>query len=146
MARNVAASALGLPIVAARVALRRGSSICFPVMFITGCAINYYDPATRTEHLWGVGHLTMKAIPPNDGLQAVVRGTESAGLSMGQLGGQRFLGVGVQRHERIDIVQSDTVICLDRPLDGGLFTVRVGSNWPNEDTSEDRIPSKQVAE
>ncbi len=25
-----------------------------------GCAVQYYDPATQTDHLWGVGHFKMR--------------------------------------------------------------------------------------
>ncbi|MFT4589665.1 MAG: hypothetical protein ACI8QF_003782, partial [Limisphaerales bacterium] len=44
--------------------------------FASGCAVHYYDKETGTEHLWGFGHLRMKAEPSEDGVvRAVMTGT-----------------------------------------------------------------------
>ena len=44
----------------------------------SGCAIKHYDASTGTEHLWGFGHLKMKAAP-------------SAGIVKTRTDGQRLL-------------------------------------------------------
>ena len=46
------------------------------IVFASGCAVHYYDKETGTEHLWGFGHLRMKAEPSNDAVvRLVVTGT-----------------------------------------------------------------------
>jgi hypothetical protein len=40
----------------------------FLVPFVcSGCAVHYYSASTGTEHLWGFGHLKMRAVPQRGG-------------------------------------------------------------------------------
>lgn len=51
------------------------------ILFILqGCTVYYYDPKTGAEHVWGIGHMAMKATVPQDGHRAVVRRTDVFGL------------------------------------------------------------------
>lgn len=61
---------------------------------LPGCAIHYFDPETGTEHLWGFGHMKVKVTPVNKGLQAVVRGTDVLGISVGSTDRQSYLTAG----------------------------------------------------
>jgi hypothetical protein len=101
------------------------------VLCASGCAIHYFDPATGTEHLWGFGHMKMKVAAPNEGLQAVVHGTGTVGIALGTLERQSYFHVGVQRRERLDVVDEDTAIRFEWPTND-LFHVRVGSEFPKE--------------
>lgn len=94
-----------------------------------GCAIHYFDPETGTEHLWGIGHMRMKAAAPNEGLKALVRGTETMGVGLGSIDGQGYLTLGWQRRQRLDILDENTAIRLEWP-DSDFFSVRVGSEFP----------------
>lgn len=98
-------------------------------VWANGCAIHYFDPTTGTEHLWGLGHMKMKVAAPNEGLKAVVHGTEVVGLAAGALKQHGYLSVGFQRRQRLDILGEDTAIRLEWP-DSDFFSVRVGSEFP----------------
>ena len=72
---------------------------------IAGCAIHYFDPTTGTEHLWGFGHMRMKVGAPNEGLQALVRETQTIGLAVGSLEAQSYLSLGIQRKRRTGVLR-----------------------------------------
>lgn len=95
----------------------------------SGCAIHYVDPATGTEHLWGIGHLKMRAAPPAEGLKAIVRGTEVLGISIGRADQQTYLTVGWHRVQRLDVVEENAAVRLEWPS-SDFATVRVGSQFP----------------
>lgn len=113
------------------------------VLFASGCAIHYYDPETGAEHIWGFGHLVMKASAPKEGHRAIVRGTDTIGFSAGNLGGQGYLTLGWQNQRMITIVSESTAISLEWP-DSDFLRVRVGSDWPsrarNEQTDKKDTP------
>lgn len=100
--------------------------------FQTACAVHYYDKATNTEHLWGFGHLKMKSIEPNEGLQAVVYGTDVVGLSIGKAKQQNYFTLGWHQLQYIDILKEDTAIRLEWP-DSIFLNVRIGSVPPVPD-------------
>ncbi len=103
--------------------------IAFASFFLPGCAIHYFDSETGTEHLWGIGHMRMRAAGPDEGLKALVRGTETIGLGLGSIDGQGYLTLGWQRRQRLDILKENTAVRLEWP-DGDFFSVRVGSEFP----------------
>lgn len=121
-------------------------TLCLALITLTmqmiGCAINYYDRETSTEHLWGFGHLQLKVIDPQCGTKAVVRGCETYGVAAGNLKNQSYLSIGVQRREWVDFLVEDAVVCMERPLDGGLFTLRLNNTWPNDSDGQDTIPDQ----
>src|SRR5438445_11907973 len=80
----------------------------------TGCAVHYYDKQSGTEHLWGFGHLKMKAAPPNEGVQAVVKGVETLGFSVGADEEDCHVGVGWDFRRRI-VLSSNTAVRLEWP-------------------------------
>lgn len=95
----------------------------------SGCAIHYFDPKTGAEHIWGVGHMVMKAAAPREGHRAIVLGTETIGFSVGNVGGQGYLTVGWEKRQRLEILDENTSIRLEWP-NRSFFTIRVGSEWP----------------
>jgi hypothetical protein len=98
-------------------------------VLLCGCAIQYYDPETGITHVWGLGHMSMKMSPPNEGLQAVVRATSILGLSLGRTRDRTYLTFGYDSEQQTDIVTESTSVRLEWP-DSDLFNLRVGSNWP----------------
>ena len=98
----------------------------------TGCALHHYDKATGTEHIWGFGHMKMKFVPDEEGLQTVVRGTDVLGISAGRVEKQAYLTAGWHRIQRLDIVTQSTAFRLEWP-NSDFAQIRVGSEFPYEE-------------
>jgi hypothetical protein len=95
----------------------------------SGCAIDYFDARNGIEHVWGIGHIAMKVGPPNEGLKAVGRRTDSLGFSMGKGEVGYQLGLGWNSYQQIDVMDQNTQLCLAWPT-GSLYNARVGSDAP----------------
>lgn len=98
------------------------------LLLSTGCALHYFDPKSGTEHLWGFGHLKMKAAPPAEGVQAVVKGTESIGLDLGAGRDDYRVAAGWYSRRQITI-SSNAAVRLEWP-NADFFNVRVGTQPP----------------
>ncbi len=106
--------------------------VCVGLMLATfGCALHHYDEATGTEHIWGFGHMKMKVAACNEGLQAIVHGTDVFGLSLGIGEQQNYLTAGWHRTQRLDVVAESTTIRYEWP-DSDFANVRVGSKFPSQ--------------
>jgi hypothetical protein len=108
---------------------------------LNGCAIHYYDTDTQTEHVWGVGHMMMKAAQSNEGLEAIVHGTDAVGISIGKTSRQSYFTIGWQRLQYIDVLNESTAVRLEWP-DGTFANVRVGSKFPH-DIDESAITNRE---
>jgi hypothetical protein len=97
----------------------------------SGCAIHYFDAESGTEHIWGVGHIAMKPAAPRAGLKAVGQRTDVVGISVGRLQEGMHFEVGWVGHQRIEIVDENTQLCLAWPH-GSFYTARIGSAFPPE--------------
>jgi len=117
------------------------------LFLMSGCAIQYYDKATGEEHLWGLGHLKMRAVPQRqdqspftNAVMAYVTGVDTFGLNIGV--GENLTGInaGWDSHSRVIIKQDNSSFYLLWPTNAtrwpfamnGLFTVRIGTNFPPE--------------
>lgn len=100
-------------------------------VLLNSCAVHYYDRETQTEHVWGIGHMMMKAAQPNEGLEAIVHGTDVVGISIGKTSRQRYFTIGWQRLQYIDVLKESTAVRLEWP-DGTFGNVRVGSKHPDD--------------
>lgn len=99
------------------------------IVVYVGCAVQYYDPATQTEHLWGVGHFKMKVAPANEGVQAIVKGATVVGASVKFAPGDTHAVVGVDKTSQMAVVSEGASVRLEWPAND-LFSVRVGSRPP----------------
>ncbi len=99
------------------------------LILVSGCAIHYFDTKTGTEHLWGIGHMKVKVTPVNEGLQAVVRGTDVLGLGVGRDDTYGYVAVGWHRRQHLDIVDENTSVRLEW-CGSDFANVRVGSEFP----------------
>jgi hypothetical protein len=99
--------------------------------FISGCAIHYYDPETEAEHIWGIGHMVMKASAPKEGHRALVRGTDVAGLASGKSDVGSYFVIGWEQRRRMAIIDPNTSVRLEWPR-ADFLNLRVGSEPPRE--------------
>jgi hypothetical protein len=99
------------------------------LVLTSGCAVHYYEEASGVEHIWGFGHMKMKASKPTESLQAVLHGSDVLGASIGKADKHAYITVGWQRLEYIDILQESVSIRLEWP-DSTFANVRVGSRFP----------------
>jgi hypothetical protein len=118
--------------------------ICCALVLITGCSVRYYDKKSGTEHLWGFGHLKMRAVPQRgdqppftNGTMAFVTGVRTLGLNLGA--GEDFAGLaaGWDSRSRLVIKTEDSQFYLLWPTNTiwpghlkNLFSVRVGPDFP----------------
>jgi hypothetical protein len=116
------------------------------IMATSGCAIHYYEKQTGTEHLWGFGHLKMRAVPQRadqppftNAVVAFVTGIRTLGAHLGA--GEDFAGIaaGWDSRSRLVIAAEDAhfyllwptnTVRLPQALKDRLFTVRVGPDFP----------------
>jgi hypothetical protein len=103
----------------------------FPLVIIMhwGCAVQYYDPATQTEHLWGVGHFKMKVAPVSEGIQAIVKGATVVGASVKIAPDDNHVVIGLDKTSQMAVVSEGASVRLEWPTND-LFSVRVGSRPP----------------
>jgi hypothetical protein len=109
--------------------------LCVGVLLQSGCAIVYTDARTGATHLWGVGHLTLRATVPQDGKKAVVQGVSTCGIAAGVWQQSPFLSIGWERQQVVDIVDANTAVSIEGP-DSDLLEIRVGSQVPGTETRE----------
>jgi hypothetical protein len=96
-------------------------------------AFRVRDPRTEAQHLWGLGHLKMQAVAPNDGVQAVVKRAWSVGVGFASDGDGGHLVAGWNADRRV-IMATNAAVRLDWPNDD-IFQVRVGSCFPGTTNS-----------
>ena len=104
--------------------------LCLVVIHLSsGCAVHSYDEKTGVEHVWGFGHIAMRAVDANEGLQGVVRETEFVGLAFSSCPQELFLSVGYSKQHRLHIIDEDTQIRLEWPT-ADMLNIRIGSAFP----------------
>lgn len=122
------------------------SSLSLSLALTTGCAVHYYDKRTGTEHLWGFGYMKMKVLPPCEGVEAVIKGTQIAGLKIGADDEGFALVAGWDKCRRIYLNPTNCSVRLEWP-DGDFFNVRVGSLPPfrtNSNPTGSRINPEKI--
>ena len=82
-------------------------------------------PSIRSNFAMGF----LKVAAPNEGLQALVRETQTLGLAVGSLEAQSYLSLGIQRKRRLEVIDENTAIRFEWP-NSDFFSVRVGSEFP----------------
>lgn len=95
----------------------------------SGCAVHYYDTKTGAEHIFGLGHMVMKASSPVNSHQAIVRGTDIFGLGLGKSDDGGYLSFGFETRRRIEIINENTTVNLIWPT-GSFLETRIGANSP----------------
>jgi len=85
------------------------------VLSLSGCAVVYHDSRSGAVHLWGIGHMAMRATVPNGGKKAVVQGVGTCGVSTGVWNEAAFITIGWNRQQVVEIVDENTHIQLNGP-------------------------------
>ncbi len=102
----------------------------------SGCAITYRNAETGAVHLWGFGHLSMRATVPEGDKKAVIQGASTAGVSAGTWNGSVFLTAGWNRHQTVEIIDPDTYVRIEAP-DNDLLNLNIsGQSNERESTGE----------
>jgi hypothetical protein len=109
--------------------LRRLLFLGFVILVYGGCAVQYYDPATQTDHLWGLGHFKMKVAPANEGVQAVVKGATVLGASVKIAPDDKHVVLGWDNTSQMIVMSEGASVRLEWPTNDP-FSVRVGSRPP----------------
>jgi hypothetical protein len=99
------------------------------IQILSGCALHYYDKKTGTEHVWGVGHVALRVIDDNEGLQGVLRETEFVGLALSSCQQELFIGAGYNKQQRLHIMDADAKIRLEWPT-ADMLNIQIGSEFP----------------
>ncbi|MGD9159660.1 MAG: hypothetical protein PVG39_14700 [Desulfobacteraceae bacterium] len=113
-------------------------------MLLSGCAIQYYDKETHTDHLWGFGHFKMKIAPPEEDVLATVKGSEVLGMSIKFAPEDSHFMVGWNETSQTTILDENSSLRLEWPTNDP-FSIRVGSKpllpseWESERTQENLI-------
>ncbi len=96
--------------------------------FQSGCALHYYDKRTGTEHVWGIGHMRMKAAPVAEDIDSVVTGTSIAGVSLGAGREDYYLTAGWDYRRRI-VLGTNAAFALEWP-NADFFNVYASDKPP----------------
>jgi hypothetical protein len=115
----------------------------FVIVMHGGCAVQYYDEVTQTDHLWGMGHFKMKVAPPNEGVQATVKGATVVGASVKIAPDDTHVVIGWNETSQMDVVSEGASVRLEWPTND-LFSVRVGSRPPFLPDSEETDAKRAV--
>ena len=107
------------------------------ILTLFGCAVHYYDEKTQTEHLWGFGHMKMKASAPNEELKATVSQTDILGFGVSKSEDDFSLIGGLSQKKHLDVVDENTAVRLEWP-DNSIFNVRIGSKPPFETEKDEK--------
>lgn len=102
----------------------------YTLIVLSGCAIHYRDAKTGAEHIWGLGHLAIKATSPENSQQAIITQSTLSGISLGIEECKANLTLGWDSRQRIVVYDDNTLISVVRPNNADdFFLLRVGSEF-----------------
>jgi hypothetical protein len=96
------------------------------IPLLGGCALYYVDEHGAT-HVYGVGHLAMRAVAPEEGKKAVLEEMTLFGVAAGIRAAQPSLSVGFDSQQRMTILDENTAVRVDWPS-ADFLGVRVGAS------------------
>ena len=108
-------------------------TVCLGILvlaLVSGCAVHYFDQKTGAEHIWGVGHMVMKISVPGEERQALIHGTDVAGVGLGKSDAGYYAIVGWEQRRRVEIINQNASVRLEWPH-SDFLNLRVGSSWPD---------------
>lgn len=109
----------------------RAVALVCPVLVVgpVGCAVQWFDEETGTEHIWGFGHLAVRVTDPDpSGVRGVVRESSMVGLGVGVHESGGYAAVGYHSDRRM-LIQNNTNLWIGW-VGNTLFRTRVGAVPP----------------
>jgi hypothetical protein len=106
-------------------------------VLLSGCAVYYRDRDTGAEHIFGFGHLSVKALPPHDGKQAIVQRMTLIGIAAGLDNGALGMSAGWDRREHILIYDENAAVTIQRPPSNDFFYFKIGTYPPEREKTPD---------
>jgi hypothetical protein len=101
------------------------------IVSFPSCAITYYDEETGVAHIWGFGHMKMKAAAPFEECRAIVTGMQTFGAALGFGAQDYYIMLGWDNRRLLRILNKDTSVRLEWPSND-FFEVCVGSEPPKK--------------
>jgi len=98
------------------------------LFFLNGCSLHYYDPKTKAEHVYGIGHMVMKVQDAGDNRVAIIKGFSSIGVSGGTNDEGAYFGAGWSSHRNIQILEPNTKLDLLWPS-SDFLNLRIGEDF-----------------
>lgn len=90
------------------------------------CSFVHYDEDSNTTHVWGFGHLAIRATPASEDVRGIVSSVENAGFTMGSWRSSQFVSVGWSRQQAVEVIDDDTQFRIDAPRTN-LLSIDVGT-------------------
>ena len=115
-------------------------------LLLSSCAVYYLDRDSGAEHIWGFGHLSMKAATPAKEKQALIQRATLTGIAIGLDNGSFGLSVGWNQREHILIYDENTAISIQRHPTNDLFYFKIGTYPPNSGSIPDTSHSNEIKE
>jgi hypothetical protein len=100
------------------------ASVLGIAFLLSGCALHYYDRATGTDHLWGIGHLSMQTQTEQNKKIALIRGLETVGFVTGIGQDDSYFQTGWSRQQRLELLQPDAAIQIKK-LSADFMTFKI---------------------
>lgn len=110
--------------------MRRIYLFAVVIINLQACAVHYYSPKTKTEHLWGFGHMKMKAAASNEGIKSVMFSTSVLGLGVSKMDSRFSFVTGWEQQQRLEVIDESMAVRFEWPKND-LFNVRIGTNIPH---------------
>ncbi len=100
-------------------------------LFAQGCAIYYHDADTGADHIWGVGHLSMKTVPDTTNKQILITKRTLSGVVLGLEEFTPTFSIGWNQSERITVLDKNASFAIQRPSNNDYFQFKFG-DFPDE--------------
>ena len=99
-------------------------SLMIYALFMSGCAVHYHDESDNSDHIYGFGHLAMRAVTDGSRKIAVSRQVSTLGSEV-HAGDKIGLSLGWSNEEEIQFFDKSARISLERPSELSIFSSRL---------------------
>ncbi len=126
-------------------AIKNGTLVIIALL-LSSCAVYYLDRDSGAEHIWGFGHLSMKAAAPAKEKQALIQRATLTGIAIGLDNGSFGLSVGWNQREHILIYDENAAISIQRHPTNDFFYFKIGTYPPDSGSILDTNHSNAIKE
>lgn len=90
-------------------------------LLYAGCAIHYHDERDNSDHVYGFGHLAMRAVTDGSKEMAIARQISTLGSEL-HVGDKFGLSLGWSNEEEIQFYNQSAKISLEKPSGFSIFS------------------------